>query len=292
MENKIPKIAVVTCSYIPKGRIEYGTGIRSVQNSDKYLSYDEDKLETLKFTLACHKHYKPGMDYDLFVIDNTSDDPSISEIEEYCQKNNIPFERRENVGFSFGAFRHAFYKYADKYDYFLFHEQDFSPSKDGWLKEMYNFFHSEDNVGAIGNCVEGPRSRSGAEAEGTYKLYPEIPDTFVNLDQLAFVKTDILKKCVDKWGWRLIDWTPEKEGQGSATINELSFTIPIFLEGYKFKGFMNERKYVATNGICVWDERPWEIGLPDDRIAPMILAHARVFHERFKRIYSWYNSNE
>lgn len=285
------KIAVVTCSYIPKGRIEFNTPIRSVQNPDSYQYHNEDKYETLMFTLAAHKHYKPGMDYDLFVVDNTSDDKSIDWVEQYCSENDVSFERRENMGFSFGAFRYAFWKYNSQYDYFLFHEQDFAPAKDGWLKEMFDFFHSEENVGAIGNCVEGPRSKLSPEAEGTYKLYPELGDTTLhNLDQLAFVKTDILRKCIERYGWRLINWTPETDGDGSATINELSFTVPIFLSGYKLKGFMNEHKYVATNGICVMDERPWEIELPDERVAPMVLIHSRFFHPRFKRLFSWYEN--
>lgn len=281
------KIAVVTCSYIPVGRIEYNTPIRSVQNPDFYQHYNEDKAETLKFTLAAYKHYSPGVDCDYFVIDNSSPDKSIEQIEKICQEDGVTFEKRENVGFSFGAFKYAFEKYKDKYDYFLFHEQDFSPAKEDWLKEMLDFFNSEDNVGAIGNNVEGPRSRANWEAEGTFKLYPEIKDSFVNLDQLMFIKTDIWQRCIDKWGWRLIDWISD-EVSGSATINELSFVIPAFLSGYKIKGFMNEHKYVATNGVCVMDERPWEIDLPDSAVAPMVLNHARVFHPRFKRLFNWY----
>ena len=289
----IKKIAVVTCAYIPDGKVEYGTPVRSVQDPTYYLSYDEDKFETLKFTLACYKHYNPGVDCDYFVIDNSSPDKSIKEIEDICKRDGFNFEKRENVGFSFGAFRYAFEKYKDKYEYFLFHEQDFSPSKDGWLKEHVDFYNSEDNIGAVGNNVEGPRSRNNVEAEGTFKLYPEIQDSFVSLDQMAFIKTDTWQKCIDKWGWRLIDWTPEGEANniiGSATINELSFVMPAFLSGYKIKGFMNERKYVGTNGICLMDERPWEIGLSDDKIQPMVLNHVRKFHPRFKRLFNWYKN--
>ena len=289
MENNKPKIAVVTCAYIPEGKIEHGTAIRSVQNPNHYEHYDEDKYETLMFTLACYKHYNAGMEYDVFVIDNSSPDKSIREIEEYCKGNKITFEKRENIGFSFGAFRYAFEKYWKDYDYFLFHEQDFAPAKDGWLMEMIEFCNSEDNIGAIGNCVEGPRNKEMPTAYGSYQLYPEIGDFFFNLDQLALVKTDVLKKCIDKWGWRLIEWTPETEGQGSATINELSFTLPIYLSGYKLKGFVNQRTHICTHGVCVMDEQPWELELPDERVAPMVLNHARVFHPRFKRLFNWYN---
>ena len=122
MEKSKPKIAVVTCAYIPEGKVEYGTGIRSVQVPNHYEHYDEDKYATLMFTLSCYKHYKSGMDYDLFVIDNSSPDKSIKDIEEYCKENNITFEKRENIGFSFGAFRYVFEKYWQNYDYFLFHQ--------------------------------------------------------------------------------------------------------------------------------------------------------------------------
>lgn len=294
MENKTPKIAVVTCAYIPVGRVEANTRIRSIQNYNEYLSYDEDKYDTLMFTLKCNKHYNPGLDYDLFVIDNSSPDPSIRNIEGYCNENNITFHKRENVGFSFGAFRWAFEKYWKDYDYFLFHEQDFAPAKDGWLKEMMDFFNSEENIGAIGNCVEGPRGPLNLEAEGTYRLYPELNalGIFTNLDQMALMKTDILKAAVDKYGWRLIDWTPETDGQNAATINELSFTIPIYLSGHKIKGFLNQKTHICTHGICVMDEQPWELEMPDSQVAPMILVHARVFHPRFKRLFNWYRKDE
>ena len=287
MENK-PKIAVITCAYIPIGKIEYRTGIRSVQNPDHHLRYDEDKYETLKCMLACHKHYTPGIDYDLFVVNNSSPDKSIDDIEQYCKENDISFESRENRGFSFGAFKWAFEKYSDQYDYFLFHEQDFAPVKDGWLKEMLDFFNSEENIGAIGNCVEGPRGDARPEAHGTYSLYPELKGSFSNLDQLAFIKTDILKKCIDKYGWRLIDWIPEVENSSPATINELSFMIPITLSGYRIKGFLNQKTHVCTHGICVMDEQPWELEMPDSQVAPMVLVHARIFHPRFKKLLSWY----
>lgn len=289
-ENK-PKIAVVTCAYIPKGKVEYNTRIRSVVDINHYQSYDEDKYETLKFTLACHKYYGSGMDYDLFVIDNSSPDESINEIENYCIENNINFHKRENVGFSFGAFKWAFYKYWPYYDYFLFHEQDFAPAKDGWLKEMVNFFNSEENIGAVGNCVEGPRGPLNIEAEGTYRLYPELNalGKFINLDQMALMKTDILKAAIDKFGWRLVEWTPELENSSPATINELSFTIPIYLSGHKIKGFLGQKTHICTHGICVMDEQPWEEELPDSQVAPMVLVHARVFHPRFKKLFNWYN---
>lgn len=154
---------------------------------------------------------------------------------------------------------------------------------------MLYFFNSEENIGAIGNCVEGGRSRQSPEAEGVYKLYPELGESFFNLDQLAFVKTDIMKKCIEKYGWRLVEWTPKTEGLTPATINELAFILPIYLSGYKLKGFLNEKNHICTHGVCVMDEQPWELNLPDSQVAPMILVHARKFHPRFKGLFNWYN---
>src|SRR3990167_664947 len=146
-----PKIANVIVTYVPEGQTEF-VPVRSTFDYDKYEHYHENKLETIKFTLACHNHYKAGAEYDIIIVDNDSKDK-----ESLKFINSLPYQvfHRENVGFSFGGYKLAWDTFGDKYDYYVFNEQDGVPAKDGWLLELVNRFISEGSIGAVGNNVEG-----------------------------------------------------------------------------------------------------------------------------------------
>ena len=94
--SKIPRIACVMCVYIPQGQVE-SYQVCSNINKDQYYPFTENKLESVRFTIACYEHYKPGIDFDLYIVDNNSQDKETLEFLKNCQYQAY---HRENQGFS------------------------------------------------------------------------------------------------------------------------------------------------------------------------------------------------
>lgn len=276
-----PKIVNVIGTYVPPGQIERCT-VLSNKNEPK-VYYDENKLDTIKFNLACHKHYQAGCDYEIVIVDNGSEDEATRKYLELLGKEGIKVIRRENIGFSFASFKYAWEKLGSDYDYFLFNEQDGVPSKDNWLLEILQKFHSERDVGAVGNNVESfDLTQDYSELK---QLCPYIGkrDATYNLDgHMTFTSSTILRQ-VDKIGGLFVLPVIGKE---HGEKNELIFQQPILELGYKIISFHDGRH------ICYWnrnflDEDPEYKNIPKINITPMVLAHTRLFV--LKNHFSWFS---
>lgn len=288
------RIAVVLCTYVQEGQIERNCPVRSVKTG-KEIVYDENKLDTIKCTLACHKHYDPGMPYDLIIVDNDSDDKDAREF--LRQQPN--FYSRRNIGFSFGAFEWAFHHFKNDYDYFLFEEQDFAPIKDGWLKELYDTFNSRKGIGAVGNVLEvrnvDEYDRLQEVRYIRHNLYPGVKE-IRNFDgPLTFTKTSVLNNALTISPWKLVPCTPHTQGEMPSTINELIFQMPFVMAEYdlvairgRFDDLPNCGR-VGTYGVRMTDNAESIEHLGDDKLCPMIHCNARLFHPRFKELMSWHN---
>ena len=92
----------VLCSYIPKDEIsQYNT--RSYVD-DSYKRYKHNRLECLKFVLACYEHYQAGANYDLLIVDN--DSPSENAKRFILDQECLNYIRL-NTFYSFGAYKSA-----------------------------------------------------------------------------------------------------------------------------------------------------------------------------------------
>ena len=100
------KIVNVIATYVPLGQT-VGYAVSSMQKKHTRVYYDENKLESIKFNLACHKHYSAGVDYEIVIVDNGSLDKKTQKYLELLEKEGIKVIRRENIGFSFASFKHA-----------------------------------------------------------------------------------------------------------------------------------------------------------------------------------------
>src|SRR3990167_6961243 len=94
------KTLVVLNTYIPEG-------LSAWYNSSDYdgacTGYNHNRLESLKFTLDCYKHYKAGADYDLIVVDNNS--PPQNATLNLFESLDVHVYIRENTYYSFGAYK-------------------------------------------------------------------------------------------------------------------------------------------------------------------------------------------
>lgn len=275
------KIVNVIATYVPMGQIQERT-ISSNQKKDMQVSYVENKLESIKFNLACHKHYKANVNYEIVIVDNGSEDEETQKYLKALEKEGIKVLRRENIGFSFACFKYAWEKFKDDYDYFLFNEQDGVPAKDNWMFELLQKFHSEKGIGAVGNNVES--FDLTWEFSELKDLCPYIGkrDAIYNLDGfMTFTSSSVLRQ-VDKIGGLFV--LPTK-GRKNADRNELIFQQPILELGYKISSFHDGNHLCYSDGHFL-DGDPEYKDIPSDNITPMVLADTRKFV--FKNHFSWY----
>lgn len=115
----------------------------------------EDIISLIKFNIAVEKKYKPGIKRrDLIIINN---DIGFKKGNEYLKKisgKKIPFGKiivcnRKNIGMSFGAYDYAFQKFQNKYDYFLFTEDDTIIFKNNYFKKGIDIFNSKKKAGFV-----------------------------------------------------------------------------------------------------------------------------------------------
>lgn len=277
-----PKIVNVIVTYVPEGQIE-NCPARSNEDEGNVEWYDENKLETIKFNLACHKHYNAGVDYDIVIVDHASNDKEHSKYLETLEKQGLRvFRMNENVGFSFAGFKYAWEQLKDEYDYFLFNEQDGVPSKDGWLLDILQKFHSEKDIGAVGNNVEDFDLTTTYSELKTLCPYIKERDWICNLDGfMTFTSASVLRQ-VDKIGGLFV---LPVIGDKWAERNELIFQQPILELGYKIVSF-NDGNHIFYAGVQFLDEHKEFKHLTMKDITPMVLAHTRLFV--LKDNFNWY----
>lgn len=261
------RIAVVIPAYIPAG-----------QNKN-YGHYVENKLETIKMNLAAHKHYQAGMPYDIILFDNSSPD---AEGAEWLAKNGAL--HRENSGYGFGAWKEAWQLFGEGYDFFLFTEDDIAPTKDGWLLEIIREFLKSDDIGAVGNFVEG-RSQHETMSDLLWDLMEHQHDMMYNFDgAFTFVSSSVLQEVDVIGGLPVFPCAPD--GPYSATVNECVFQQPILQLGYKITSFDDDEHFVV-HGSEVFTG---DVRCPDKPMAPLMNLNARHKIKRVAEHYSWYNS--
>ena len=196
--NHPAKIAVIICTFVGN-QVEVVPGRFRERDGTDHVHFEENKLDLLKFNIACHEHYKAGVDYELIIVDNSSTD---SETNLYLK--NLPYQvlKRENTGFSFGGYQYVWETFKDKYDYYLFYEEDIVPTKDGWLQEILLKFLSDKHIGAVGNILEGYRDREYFKQWSFFKpglvgdYWHQKPWRQCNLDGMfMFTSSRILGEC-------------------------------------------------------------------------------------------------
>lgn len=215
------KILCVIPLYIPQAR------------KKDYGHFVEDKFETLKKTLAAHKHFAAGVDYDVVLINNGSHMPNDVE---YFRKAGYRIFDRENEGYGFGAWKFAWehFKDLDMYDYYLFTEDDQAPAKDDWLLEILTLFHSDADIGAVGNSVEA--HGHDVTADQVQELCGTKRDIVYCLDgSFTFTSARVLSQ-VDATGGLTV-FPCEPKFPRAATVNEVAFQQPILELGYKLVSF-------------------------------------------------------
>lgn len=235
---------------------------------------NESVFKDVKLTMKCHDTFRQfTLPYDMILVDHSSPYPPF---QSWLTSFNGKVLIRENRGFSFGGYNHAWEKFHNQYDFWLFHEQDIAPIKPHWLEEIFHRFLSDKRIGAVGNCIEY-HDGSYWEMENKAKM--------INLcGAFTFTSREILSKCGILLDDRFIDNKEQYHQLGCK--NELWFAQNILDRGYAVAGFNDGNRIFCNGSSC---DRG---NIPDncDLITPMITIHGikhkeiREHFERYKLI--------
>jgi len=266
-EKKPGKVACVIVTFFGDGgRTKY---FYRDHNSDGIKSYQDNKLDNFKFSINCYSKFNPGMPCELNIVDNASTFP-----EGVGYLNALPYKvhHRENNGFSFGGYKWFWDNYPD-YDYYLFHEQDCCPTKDGWLKELYDEFRSDPTIGVVGNCLEDrEKADSNPEVGRQYEAIGATRDKLYNLDGAFFFTS---RKVLERVKLRVLDGKTE-----TSCYNEILFVQPILEAGFKI-GALNPRKGVAYSYGMTRGDTGYEI----KEVSPIVDSMVRKLSQEFKQYF-------
>jgi hypothetical protein len=275
---------VVVCAYIPEGLV---AGYNSREFiTHEYTWYQHNRLEALKFTIACYDYFNAGADYDLVIVDNDSPDGRW-----YLDKTDKTVLKRENSYYSFGAYKHAWDVLGKDYDYFVFTEMDWAPSKNDWLKDLIKYWNSDEEIGMIGNLIEqhGYADKSSTDTQSfinnvLVKVNPDRKNQY-NLDsEYLFVDRHVLENMEKNGGWNIFDCEPKTDL--SPVYNELGFQQPILEMGYKLACY-NDGEHTMFYAI-------YNRGFPDkwkhgfNKMAPFVPEQTRLFVPEMKKYFNWY----
>ncbi len=283
--SKTGRIACVIPVFVPiSGFGEYY--LRGKLDASIHVPYSENKLESLDFTLACHDHYKPGVDYDIIIVNNGTEHEGTKNYLKKLAVNGKMVLDRENIGFSFGGYKYAWEVLGDKYDYYLFQEQDIVPSKDNWLSDIVSAFLSDREIGAVGNFLE-KRGRGHPLADRIMDSVPSLKqrDEMCNLDgQFTFTSTRILKEVAEIGGLTVLPCVGHVDG--IAVINETIFQQPILELGYKLASFNNDGTKFYTHGVGYAESGSEKV--PVSELSPLLHGHVRYSIDWLKKYFDWY----
>jgi len=280
---------VVLCTHFPKGHVD-AYNSRSYEKPGEYERYLHDRLECFKFVIECFRHWDAGAPYKLVIVDNNSID---REALDYVRNlHDISVCCRKNTFYSFGAYRWAYYNLAPP-AYYLFMEQDWMPSKDGWLKDLIDHWNSDKEIGMIGNKIESrgytnPPINDNQRMNNAFieKINPKRKHHH-NLDsEYLFTSRSVLDQMMEHDGWLMFPCSPDTTLP--PTFNELAFQQPILEMGYKISCY-DDKKHTMFYATHNRDFPPeWDHGF-GDMLAPLIPEQTRCFMPQVRKYLDFYN---
>lgn len=278
------KTLCVINTFVPKtGWVDYTTRYYS---DHSIRVYRHDRIECLKFMLAAHRHYDPGMPVDTIIIDNSS--PHVEAVE-HMRSDGLLFYSRPNSYLSFGAYRYAYEQFGQDYDYFVFHEMDWVPAKHNWLKDLVEYWVEDQTIGMIGNLIETrgtnyPALNDNQQTNNSFveKIAPHRTQMW-NLDsEYLFTSRFVIGQMGN---WLMFPCTPETDL--SPAFNELAFQQPLMECGYNIACF-NDGKHLMwyatyNNGISP----KWNKGF--ENITPFVPEQTRCFMSEMREYFDFYD---
>lgn len=190
----------------------------------------EDILAMLTNVLSYEKTLEAGVPVDTIVVLNGH---SPFNVEIQSRFPEFTFLERENIGGSFGAYSHAFITFEDKYDYWLFTEDDIVVGGPDYYKRLLDTFQAEDDMGFLA-LIERVRHHLGTHAHGG----------------IGLTSTKVLRELAEPR-----DSLPHYRGEGwdkdkIIRFGEVPFTNEILNLGYTIGEFCPAKEWNYEKKLC------------------------------------------
>tara|TARA_R110002153_G_scaffold236763_1_gene390897 strand:- start:67 stop:891 length:825 start_codon:yes stop_codon:yes gene_type:complete len=221
------KICYISNFYLGERRVE-------VQAQQK------DRLLFLKTQIITLSEYKHSLSKIIFNFNLRKQDiPYINEIIALTPKQiqNTPVELnfRDNIGFSYGAWSDIFIKYKDKFDYYIFNEDDYFIHDHNFDKYLADTFNSYKDCGYL--CAVA------------YEGGSDYPSHAANCFGIS--SFEVLNKIYQKYGRLLgeMDEYTQKHIGGEVHVNgQVAHTLVVIELGYKIYDIRNTYRVLHSMG--------------------------------------------
>jgi hypothetical protein len=182
-----------------KPSINYVVGCWSGNRRRGNEQYHEDRTYYLKCQLEALSKKTHKLDQITFVIPHNSGEPEefskfVEEMPKKIKKTKVVVLRRENKGQSYGSYSHAFGLYRDKFDYYIFLEDDYVFCRNRFDSRLVNIYKKHENCGFLCALVF-PTSPVAPESE--LSKYSQLPHASISN---GIAKTEVLEKIWEKFG--------------------------------------------------------------------------------------------
>lgn len=231
---------VITTSFVPRTVREHsgltGSPLGFFMHSQNFPSR-ESILDLINFTVRIEENAKPGASVDLIIVNN---DAGWREGNEFLDRlhgrqfghGKVHVIHRENFGRSFGGYNHAFKLLRNKYDYFIFTEDDILVARDGYASIAIKTFLNVRNCGFVAY-------------QGITDVALDLPrgDAISAHGGVGLSSTKVLDDVVQHYG--VLPHVEKKSSQAHLDIirnGEIPFTNKIHKLGYQLVSVPDEIK--------------------------------------------------
>jgi hypothetical protein len=253
-----------------KGKVCYVVNFYLGDRRKTVTNYQDDRLFFLKKQIDTLYEYSHSLSKIIFSFNIRQEDYKyVSEIfritPKYIQGTEVEIHFRENFGMSYAAWSDAFDRNEDKYEYFVFNEDDYFFVENNWDSYLVNKFNSLGDCGYLCMVLREPHHWNDYKKHAAHSV--GISSNFV------------LKQVKNKFGFlphsKKGDYqSNEKDGQIAQTFSmlELGFNIYDVREDYRVAFGWTEPDNIDIYRFHWWNEK--------DLINPAILMTGNG--------YNWY----
>jgi virginiamycin A acetyltransferase len=224
--------------------------------------YNEDKLCLLKKQVEYLERYKNSLDLIVFSFNKTDNHYDyVNEIERIIPDKigeaRTEIVTRENYGMSYGAWSDSFSRHRDKFDYFIFNEDDYFFVQNNWDTYLVDKFNYYGDCGYLCGIVRKP------DGSNYYKEHAG--------HSVGISSNNVLSNVYEKFGClphsKSNDYlSNENEGQimQSNSIIELGYKLYDIRDDYRVQFAVSHSPGVDIDRFFWWNER--------DLIVPAIIV--------------------
>lgn len=139
-------------------------GIFYLEKQIEFLSKVKHNIDTIIFNFNTN-----DSQYDILT-------KAVKLIPKKIQNSEVEVNTRQNIGMSYGAFSDCFVKNKDKYEYFLFNEDDYIFVEDFFDKTLIKMFNDKKKCGYLCMVVSDDFKRHASHSTGisTNKILSEV----------------------------------------------------------------------------------------------------------------------